>query len=198
MLKKKASLVASFDDALKQLASDMIETMYEQNGVGLAGPQVGLTKRIFVALEMNKEDADTEDKTPPITVAEKKERWGVVKEHVIINPSITSSSGNALDIEGCLSIPGLYAEDVERFFEITMTYQDTDGTEHSIEAEGHFARILQHEFDHLEGTLFLDRLAKHERLEFMNEHRKDLATMQRDAKAFLKDIKNQVQPISIS
>ncbi len=176
----------------------MVETMYEQNGVGLAGPQVGVAKRIFVALEMNKEDADTEDKTPPRTVAEKKERWGVVKEHVIINPNITSSSGNALDIEGCLSIPGLYAEDVERFFEISMTYQDTNGNEHSLEAEGHFARILQHEFDHLEGTLFLDRLAKNERLEFMNEHRQDLATMQRDAKAFLKDIKNQVQPVIIS
>ncbi len=198
MLKKKASLVASFDDALKQLASDMIETMYEHNGVGLAGPQVGVAKRIFVALEMNKDDADTDNKTPPRSVAEKKERWGVVKEHVIINPNISSSSGSAFDVEGCLSIPGLYVEDVERYFEITMAYQAIDGKEHSLEAEGHFARILQHEFDHLEGTLFLDRLNRYDRLEFMNEHRQDLATMQRDAKAFLKDIKNQVQPISIS
>lgn len=176
----------------------MIETMYHYNGVGLAGPQVGLNKRLFVALEVNKDEDDDSDRPAPETIAEKRERWGVVKEHIIINPVISSPAGQAFDVEGCLSIPALYAEDVARDHSLTLTYQDTDGKTHSLEASGHFARVIQHEYDHVEGTLFLDRLDANAKRDFMNEHRKDLAEMQREAKAFLKDIAHQVQPLKIT
>ena len=198
ILRKRALPVTSFNDNLKQLAKDMIETMYHHNGVGLAGPQIGLSKRIFVALEVHKEDEENPDQPPPQTIEEKKERWGVVNEHVIINPVITNPAGQAFDIEGCLSIPGLYVEEVERNDSLAMTYQDVEGNQQHLKATGHFARVLQHEFDHLEGTLFLDRLTAAEKRSFMNDHRKDLAEMQREAKAFLKDIKHQVQPVEIS
>ena len=163
--------------------------MYHYNGVGLAGPQVGLSKRIFAALHTRKDDDEDEDLPPPTTIQEKRERWGVVKEYVMVNPKITHRDGKALDIEGCLSIPGLYFEEVERADTITVSFQDTSGAEHELAAQGHFARVIQHELDHLNGVLFTDRLPEAERLSFMDEHRKELAQMQRDAKAFLKTLK---------
>ncbi len=176
----------------------MLETMYEHNGVGLAGPQVGIAKRIFVALETKKDEAPADDRPPPVTTEEKRERWGVINEHVIINPIISNIEGQAYDIEGCLSIPGLYVEDVERHFSLTLAYQDTKGAKKTLKTKGHFARVIQHETDHLDGVLFLDRLNPEDKRLFMNEHRKDLAEMQREAKAFLKDLQNQIQPPKIS
>jgi len=198
ILRKRALSVTSFDDNLRQVTQDMIETMYHHNGIGLAGPQVGIGKRLFIALEVNKDDEDDADSTPPQTVEEKKERWGVVKEHVIINPVISKPSGKAFEMEGCLSIPGLYVEDIPRHDSLHLTYQDVEGKKHQLEASGHFARVLQHEYDHLEGTLFLDLLSTDEKRNFMNNNRQDLAEMQREAKAFLKDIKHQAVPLKIS
>lgn len=177
----------------------MLETMYEHNGVGLAGPQVGVAKRIFVALETHKdEETAVEDSSPPLSTEEKRQRWGVVKEHIIINPVISQPAGKAFDTEGCLSIPGLYVEKVERFFSLILSYQDLEGKPQQLEAEGHFARVIQHETDHLDGVLFIDRLTSGEKQNFMNTHRQELAEMQRDAKVFLKNLHRQVQPLKVS
>ena len=172
--------------------------MYEHNGVGLAGPQIVIAKRIFVALETKKDDASNDDRPPPVSTDEKRERWGVIAEHVFINPVISHFEGKAYDTEGCLSIPGLYVEDVERYFALRISYQTLDGEAKSLNAQGHFARVIQHEVDHLDGILFLDRLNNEDKRSFMNEHRKDLAEMQREAKAFLRDNQNQLQVAKIS
>lgn len=191
-------MITSFDDNLKQLAQDMLETMYEHNGVGLAGPQVGVAKRIFVALETRKDEAKDDDRPPPQTIEEKRERWGVVGEHVIINPILSSFEGQAYDVEGCLSIPALYFEEVERSYSLHIRYQDANGETHERLAKGHFARVIQHETDHLDGILFLDRLTAEDKRQFMNENRQALAEMQREAKAFLKNIKEQIQPVKVA
>ena len=190
VLRKTATTITTFDDALIQLGEDLLETMYHYNGVGLAGPQVGLSKRIFAALHTDKSEAsESEDSPPPETAQEKRERWGVVGEYVMVNPVITHRNGVAVDVEGCLSLPGLYYDEVERADSVTVTFQDVYGKEQQVDAQGHFARVIQHELDHLDGGLFTDRLPELERRSFMNTYRRELADMQREAKAFLKDLK---------
>jgi peptide deformylase len=199
VLRKPASPISRFDENLKKLAEDMIETMYHANGVGLAAPQIGLAKRLFTALKTQKDDKPTpEDAPPPQTIEEKRERWGVVGEFVMINPKILHKEGEAFDLEGCLSIPGLYIEEVPRNYKLKLRYQDLTGQSHELEAEGHFARVIQHELDHLNGVLFLDRLPEAQKQSFMDEHRKELAEMQRDAKALLKELKSQPQNFQVS
>lgn len=188
VLRKKASVVSDFDENLRVLAEDMLETMYHYNGVGLAAPQVGIAKRLFVALEIDKSGDEPADAPPPTTREEKRERWGVVAEHVIINPVITQESGNVEDVEGCLSIPGLYVDDVIRYERLHLSYQNVSGEALELSTSGHFARVIQHEADHLDGKLFIDRLPEIQRRSFTEEHRKTLAEMQREAKAFLKDL----------
>ena len=190
VLRKVARPVTEFGDELKELAEAMVETMYEHNGVGLAGPQIGLPERLFVAAETDKaEDEEAEELPPPQTREEKRQRWGVVKEHVMVNPEILRREGNQTGFDGCLSLPGLYVDDMERDFEVSVRYQDVQGEWHELDASGHFAWVIQHEYDHLEGVLFLDRMSEARRRAFMGEHRSELAQMQRDAKAMLKDLK---------
>ena len=134
LLRKKAVPVKNFNDELRQTARKMIDAMHEGKGVGLAGPQVGLLKRIFV------------------THAEGDE------ERVFINPSIiwTSQEQAAME-EGCLSIPGFYAI-IKRPGKIKIQAWNEKGRAFTLEASGMLARVIQHENDHLEGTLFIDRL----------------------------------------
>ena len=167
----------------------MIDTMYDHNGIGLAGPQIGLSKRLFIAAEVDKslvEDED-EDAPAPQTIQEKRERWGVVAEHLMVNPELVSRSGSQTGFDGCLSLPGLYVENMERNDSLTVRYQNALGAWHERNASGHFAWVVQHEYDHLEGVFFFDRLPDAEKRGFLEEHRGDLAQMQRDAKALLKD-----------
>lgn len=175
----------------------MITTMYHHNGVGLAAPQIGLSKRLFIAAEVDKTQDDTEDEDapPPVTIQEKRERWHIIRDHVMVNPEILSYEGQQAGVDGCLSLPGLFTEAVERPDRVRVRYQDVAGEQHELVAEGHFAWVIQHEYDHLEGVFFLERLPSAERKAFMNEHRSELAQMQRDAKAFLKEHKNA--PISL-
>ena len=189
ILRKTASPVTLFDTALEQLAGDMLETMYHYNGIGLAGPQIGLSKRLFVAAEIDKDKAQEEDEDapPPLTIDEKRERWGVVAEHFMVNPEIVSRSGEQPGVDGCLSLPGLFTEDVQREDKITVRHQDVAGNWLERTAEGHFAWVIQHEFDHLEGIFFFDRLPAPAKRAFMQENRSELAAMQREAKAFLKE-----------
>lgn len=138
VLREKAKEVVEFDDDLRALARDMMETMAAYQGVGLAGNQVGVARRIFVV------DVPLDD--------EKRAR------HCIVNPEIEARSGSDTGEEGCLSIPGIY-EDVERSLRIRLRGYDERGRPVEIEAEGYLARAIQHEVDHLNGVLFVDRLS---------------------------------------
>ena len=121
--------------------------------------------------------------------AEKRAAWGVRREHVMVNPRIVARDGVQHGPDGCLSLPGLWVEHVQRDRRIRIRYQDVRGAWHELAAEGYFAHVLQHEYDHLDGVLFFDRLPDADRRAFLEEHRSDMARMQRDAKAFLKELR---------
>lgn len=196
ILRRTATPVTVFDDDLARLASDMIETMYAADGVGLAAPQIGIGWRLFVAAEV----APRDDEGPAgqalehqddgagheLSQVEKRSAWGVVREHVIVNPVVVRTAGTQHGRDGCLSLPGLSVEDVPRAFSVVLDYQDLSGARHRLGAEGYFAHVLQHEYDHLEGVLFFDHLPPLRRDRFLEEHRAQLAQWQRDAKARLK------------
>ncbi|MGG5462365.1 peptide deformylase [Clostridium sp. B9] len=132
ILRKKCRVVDDINDRMKTLINDMIETMYENNGVGLAAPQVGILKKIFVV--------DVMDGEGP---------------RVFINPEITEMAGEQTDEEGCLSLPGRH-KPVKRANNIKVKALNIDGEEFELEAEGFLARAIQHENDHLYGVLFID------------------------------------------
>lgn len=142
VLRQEAAEVTVFDDALRALVRDMYETMYHADGIGLAAPQIGISERILV-VDLRRDD-DEEDE--PYHVA-------------VVNPAIVwSSEETSKQTEGCLSIPGL-EEVVRRPVSVHIEGRDPDGNEISIKAEDLFARALQHEIDHLDGVLFLDRVS---------------------------------------
>ena len=133
ILRQKAKKVHRFDPSLQKLVDDMFETMRIANGVGLAAPQIAQSIRVFVA--------------------EYEER-----KIVVFNPEIVKAEGEEVGPEGCLSIPGYVGENIRRATKILVKGQDVRGKPIRVPAEGWFARILQHEIDHLNGILFLDRL----------------------------------------
>lgn len=141
ILREQVPAVEEFDETLAEEAAAMVETMQRERGIGLAGPQVGLRKRLIVALMMKDiEDVDVE----PL---------------VLVNPEILDRSHDTWVLEeGCLSIPGVNGE-VTRATTVSLRYRSVDGAEHELEAEGMFARILLHEIDHLNGRLFIDYLS---------------------------------------
>ena len=144
---QRSTEVTDLDGTLAHLVEDMIETMHEAHGLGLAAPQVGVQKRLFV---YQLEDHD------PVA---------------IVNPTIAESRGEWEFEEGCLSIPGLYFP-IVRPKEIHLTGWDIDGNEISIEADELEARCFQHELDHLDGRLLLTLLDKAQRKEAMGELRR--------------------------
>lgn len=182
VLKKKALLVQDFG-GIPELAENMLESMFEARGVGLAAPQVGLSKRLFVAAEYH----EAEEDEPEGQEADLKSR---IKElYVMVNPVITyRAGGQEVGLEGCLSLPGVYWDDVPRDLQIKVEYQNEKGEKKILEAEGYLARVFQHEIDHLEGILYFQRLPLPLRQEFMEENREDLAEFQRRAKSFLKEL----------
>jgi peptide deformylase len=146
VLKSRATLVKDFDEALEHLAEEMMRVMREAEGVGLAANQIGRLKRIFVATH--------ED-----------------EQYAIVNPVIEERSEvTEKDIEGCLSIPETRVE-VERPIAVTVSGQDPSGEPVRLEAEGLLARIFQHEIDHLDGVLILDRTDRESRKNAMREMR---------------------------
>ncbi len=152
VLKSRATPVKEFDESLEHLAEEMIRVMREAEGVGLAANQIGRLKRIFVAVYREDEE-------------------GEVQEFAIVNPVIEERSETTeKDIEGCLSIPETRVE-VERPTAVTVSGQDPSGEPVSIEAEGLLARIFQHEIDHLDGVLILDRTDRESRKNAMREMR---------------------------
>lgn len=199
VLRKVAKPVSRFDEELKDLVKDMLETMVASNGVGLAAPQIGVSERVFTALELRPVEADErgegenegEVDFDALTPEEKRERLGVVAEHVMVNPRLIGAQGAQYGFDGCLSLPGLYVEKMRRAQVVQVSYQDLEGNPHELVAEGHFAHVIQHEMDHLDGILFFDRLPEDEKHAFMEAHRKELAEFQREAKALLKDLKRE-------
>ncbi|MBI5327689.1 MAG: peptide deformylase [Deltaproteobacteria bacterium] len=141
-LKTKAKPVSNIDEGIKRLISDMVDTMYFAKGIGLAATQVGADKRVAVLDVPVKEDYQRGENLI-----------------VIINPDIAAHEGEIKYEEGCLSVPGFTA-DVKRFESITVRALDKDAKEIEIKAEGLLAIAMQHEIDHLDGMLFIDRLSK--------------------------------------
>lgn len=139
ILKKKSKEIEVIDDKIKQLGQDMLDTMYKNDGIGLAACQVGMLKRMIVYdIRYIEEDAKKEG-------------------HILINPKITSRSKAMIEVEeGCLSFPDLY-KNVVRHEKVTVEYTDIDGKKKKINAKDIEAVVLQHEIDHLDGIVFLDR-----------------------------------------
>lgn len=133
ILRKKSKEITVFDDKLQLLVDDMIETMHEADGVGLAAPQIGVLKRVVVV--------DLYDGEGPIA---------------LINPVMIEQNGVQIGEEGCLSLPGKHGT-VKRPLSVKVQFQDVDGTTYEIEGEELLARALCHELDHLEGILYIDR-----------------------------------------
>lgn len=147
VLKRKARAVTKFDKELHSLLNDMVETMREAPGVGLAAPQIGLSDRIAVIEYFEKEEDEENEDAP-------KKVWA------IINPEIVHVSEETLmGVEGCLSIPGLVGE-VERHAEVHVRALNRHGKPVKIKARGWLARIFQHEIDHLNGVLFTERATR--------------------------------------
>ena len=159
VLRKRAKPVAAVTPALKRLADDMLDSMYASNGIGLAAPQVGESLRLIVVDVSGGEDG----KKNPL---------------VLFNPVIISSRGEAIAEEGCLSVPEVWA-DVTRPEIITMRAVDREGKAFEFKnVDGILARCIQHEIDHLEGVLFVDKISATDRM--LNEAR--LKKMARGAK----------------
>ncbi len=150
-LRKVAKDITPDYPGLQQLIDDMFESMYESNGVGLAAPQIGKSIRLFVI------DAEPFAEYEDNLTAEEKEKLKGKK--VFINAKILEESGKEWSFtEGCLSIPGIN-EDVERQDKIKIEYLDRDFNKHVEDIDGILARVIQHEYDHLDGILFTDHLS---------------------------------------
>jgi peptide deformylase len=148
VLRQKAEIVNVFDDELKTLVADMLETMYDAPGVGLAANQVGVLKRILVLDVEYQIEGDREENRKLVGQ----------QPLVIVNPNIVEKNGQILFKEGCLSVPG-FTEEVKRFEKIILRYQDINGDQHEMSATGLLSVAIQHEMDHLDGKLFIDRLS---------------------------------------
>jgi peptide deformylase len=164
VLREKSAVVTEFDDGLSRLAEEMFEAMANGNGVGLAAPQVGILKRLFVVCLTDEE------------------------RRVFVNPNILETSvETAVKEEGCLSIRGIY-HDVERPVKVRVQAQGLDGKVFTLDAEGTLARVIQHENDHLDGVLYIDRIDAVDRNEICEqmarrEERRAQKKAEREAKA---------------
>ena len=153
-LREVSKPVEQFGAEMKKLSEDMIETMYDANGIGLAAPQVGVLQRMVVIDTRPKDEKGRRYKYEEMTELEK----AVPQPLILINPEIVKGEGKTTFDEGCLSIPGYY-ETVERFNYIEMKAFDVNGKEYIVKTDGLLAICMQHELDHLEGTLFVDHLS---------------------------------------
>ena len=149
ILKQIAGPLTDFGPKMQKLFDDMIETMYQDDGVGLAAPQVGVSFQILIA-------------SPAMKAGE---------EYVIVNPEIIQEWGRESAAEGCLSLPGLAVE-IARAKQILLRYQDRQGKAQEVKLKDFFARIVQHEMDHLRGILLIDRVPFNERLALLAEYKK--------------------------
>ena len=155
VLREKANPVAVVDDRLRKLAADMLETMHDAKGVGLAAEQVGRLERMCVIdIPEGCEEADDEIFNAPIAMP-----------LVLFNPEIVAQEGSQRDKEGCLSFPNVGGT-LTRAAQVTCQYLDVDNRPQMITARGFLARALQHEIDHLNGILYIDHMSAVERLAY--------------------------------
>jgi peptide deformylase len=138
VLRKRSESVAEIDDGIRGLVAGLVDTVDGAEGLGLAAPQIGISKRVIVVVEPGGN--------------------GERKHHVVINPEIVSACGEDVNEEGCLSIPGVFAK-VKRPQSVALKGRDPSGRDVSIEAKGLMARAFAHEIDHLDGILFTDRIS---------------------------------------
>lgn len=157
VLKEKAKPVTEFDENLEKLVADMVETMYAAPGVGLAAPQIDVPLQVAVI------DIKTKDDENDLIV--------------LVNPKIIKGEGEQTDEEGCLSVEE-YSSKVKRFEKVWVEAQDIQGKPINFEAEGFFARVIQHELDHLNGKLFLDRISSLKRSLYKKKRKKQLRAEQ--------------------
>jgi peptide deformylase len=150
-LKKKSAPVTIITEAVRELARDMAETMYDAPGIGLAAPQIGVHQRVIV-----------------IDIADREQPSGLI---TAINPVIVHAEGEAYEEEGCLSVPK-YAANVRRHAKVVVKGLDLEGNEQTWRAEGLLAIAFQHEIDHLDGILFVDHLSPLKRDLFQRKARK--------------------------
>ena len=149
VLKKRAEPLTQFGPEEQRIFDDMIETMYLEDGVGLAAPQVGISKSILIA-------------SPTLTRGE---------EYVFVNPEILEAQGRELGVEGCLSLPGISGE-IARAKTIRFRALDRNGKPLEIQIKDFFARIIQHEVDHLNGILLIDRVDFDKRQELLSGYQR--------------------------
>lgn len=165
VLTQKALPIARIERSHRKLADDMLETMYDAPGIGLAANQVGILERILV-LDVEYDYAELEDELSGKLPAEAPKNAEVFgrsavwqrRPIVLINPIVTRAEGKTSIAEGCLSVPE-YTAEVPRSKRITVSYQDLDGLAKTLDAEELLAVAIQHEVDHLDGKLFIDRLS---------------------------------------
>ena len=157
VLKQKAKPVTEFGEELEKLVADMAETMYDAPGVGLAAPQIGVPLQLAV-----------------IDITPKDEANHLI---VLVNPKIIKGEGEQTDEEGCLSVEE-YSSKVTRFQKIWVEAQDIKGKPMEFEAEGFYARVIQHELDHLNGKLFIDRISSLKRSLYKKKIKKQLRAQQ--------------------
>ena len=153
VLRQKAEIITDFNQELKTLIQDMAETMYDAPGVGLAANQIGIARQLVLV------DRTTEDKQRTFIA--------------LVNPVISNGEGSVTDEEGCLSVIECYAN-VKRFQKIHVSALDAEGNPLEFDAEDRFARIIQHEVDHLLGTLFIDHLSSLKRALYKKKLKKIL------------------------
>jgi peptide deformylase len=174
VLRKKGVKVSSFDDQLAKLSRDMIATMHEAHGIGLAAQQIGLALQLCV-VDLSEADWDfnweLDGSRPPLEL---------IMPMVLVNPEVKKlPSDETVYEEGCLSFPKIRG-DVIRPDAISVKFQDAQGTPHVLVCDGMFARCIQHEHDHLQGVLFIDRMEKKVRAT-IDRAVKDLAKTTRDS-----------------
>ena len=155
-LKAISKKVETFDNNLHTFLDDMFDTMIESNGIGLAAIQVAMPIRVLIICLADEEGYQSKDDLLEM-----------------INPVLSNKKGTALNQEGCLSVPGFY-EDIERYETVSVTFNDRHGVEHTLDAEGIFCVAIQHEMDHLDGKLFIEKLSYIKRKKFEKEYKKML------------------------
>ena len=155
-LKIVSKEVTEFNEELHELLEDMYDTMVSKKGVGLAAIQIGVPKRVLI---INLPEDDSKDEIKKEDTLE------------VINPVFIEKNGSCKNQEGCLSVPGFY-EDIERAKHVIVEYQDRHGEKHTIDTDTFLAIALQHEYDHLEGKVFIEKLSILKRKKFEKEWKK--------------------------
>jgi len=167
ILRKKAATIQEFDDELQEIIAKMATTMFEAPGAGLAAPQVGISRRLVIINTTEHPEDAPEDFEPDNTFL------------ALINPEIYEAEGSQIGTEGCLSVLE-YSAKVKRFSHIKVRAQDPTGEPLDFPADDFFARVIQHELDHLDGKLFIDRISALKRNLYKKKLKKILA--QKEAK----------------